>query len=82
MPGVSARGTYLIIAEALRNEIQADPESSILPSEAKLMEFHGVSRNTIRRALKTLEAEEVSSLLRGSGGAWSRKVTGGRSRNA
>ncbi|MFD5817801.1 GntR family transcriptional regulator [Streptomyces sp. NPDC127038] len=57
MPQGSPRGTYLVIADALRNEIQAESGSGDLPSEADLMTSYGVSRNTIRRALKVLEAD-------------------------
>ncbi|MGW1064460.1 GntR family transcriptional regulator [Streptomyces aureus] len=59
MPEVSPRGTYLIIAETLRHQIEEGSGSGSLPSEADLMESHGVSRNTIRRALKVLEADGV-----------------------
>jgi len=59
VPEASPRGTYLIIAEALRSEIQAADGRDILPSEADLMDSHSVSRNTIRRALKVLEADGV-----------------------
>lgn len=58
MPEASPRGTYLLIADALRREIdQGRLKGSTLPSEAALMKAHGVSRNTIRRALKALESE-------------------------
>ncbi|MPY63696.1 GntR family transcriptional regulator [Streptomyces spongiae] len=56
MSEASPRGTYLVIAEALRKEIK---EGEPLPSEAALMRSHSVSRNTIRRALKVLEADGV-----------------------
>ncbi|MFF5028557.1 GntR family transcriptional regulator [Streptomyces collinus] len=59
MSEASPRGTYLVIAEALRKEIQAGESLDALPSEADLMRLHDVSRNTIRRALKALEAEGV-----------------------
>ncbi|MFF6992199.1 GntR family transcriptional regulator [Streptomyces sp. NPDC010273] len=67
MPEASPRGTYLVIAEALRNEIQAEPGSDTLPSEADLMDSHSVSRNTIRRALKVLEADGVVESAPGIG---------------
>ncbi|MFF3841275.1 GntR family transcriptional regulator [Streptomyces sp. NPDC001930] len=57
MPEASPRGTYLVISEGLRKAIEEGQISDALPSEANLVESHGVSRNTIRRALKTLEAE-------------------------
>ncbi|MGW3372759.1 GntR family transcriptional regulator [Streptomyces hydrogenans] len=56
----SARGTYLVIAESLRKKIEegAFPAGS-LPSEAALGAAYQVSRNTIRRALKSLENQGV-----------------------
>ncbi|MET9082084.1 winged helix-turn-helix domain-containing protein [Streptomyces sp. NPDC004237] len=67
MPEASPRGTYLIIAETLRSEIQAGQGGDSLPSEADLMDSHGVSRNTIRRALKVLEADGVVESAPGIG---------------
>lgn len=78
MPQGSPRGTYLVIAETLRNEIQAESGSGTLPSEAVLMDSHGVSRNTIRRALKLLEADGVVESAPGIG--W-RVVRGGDRRS-
>ncbi|WP_367320804.1 winged helix-turn-helix domain-containing protein [Streptomyces sp. HUAS ZL42] len=78
MPEASPRGTYLVIAEALRNEIEAEQGSGALPSEAEFMDMHGVSRNTIRRALKVLEAEGVVESAPGIG--W-RVVRGGDRRS-
>ncbi|MFF0850134.1 winged helix-turn-helix domain-containing protein [Streptomyces sp. NPDC003280] len=67
MPQASPRGTYLVIAEALRAEIQEREGTGTLPSEAELMRSHGVGRNTIRRALKVLEAEGVVESAPGIG---------------
>ncbi|WP_354597411.1 winged helix-turn-helix domain-containing protein [Streptomyces sp. JL1001] len=78
MPEASPRGTYLIIAETLRNKIQAEQGSDTLPSEADLMDSHNVSRNTIRRALKVLEADGVVESAPGIG--W-RVVRGGDRRS-
>lgn len=64
----SPRGTYLLIAEALRQEIQvAKDGDGALPSEADLAQQHGVARNTIRRALKVLEADHVVESVPGTG---------------
>lgn len=63
----SPRGTYLVISEALRKAIEEGEISDALPSEADLMRTHGVSRNTIRRALKVLEAEGVLESAPGIG---------------
>ncbi|MFE2423643.1 GntR family transcriptional regulator [Streptomyces hokutonensis] len=64
MPEASPRGTYLVIAELLRKEIV---EGKPLASEAALMGAYEVSRNTIRRALKTLEADGVVESAPGIG---------------
>ncbi|WP_369190214.1 GntR family transcriptional regulator [Streptomyces sp. R08] len=78
MPEASPRGTYLVISEALRKRIGADATADVLPSEADLMAEHGVSRNTIRRALKVLESEGVLESAPGIG--W-RIVRGGDRRS-
>ena len=57
MSGASPRGTYKVIAEVLRDDLDRDGTTGPLPSEAELMRLHAVSRNTIRRALRVLEAE-------------------------
>ncbi|MEV7144399.1 GntR family transcriptional regulator [Streptomyces tauricus] len=67
MPEASPRGTYLVIADALRNEIEAGGGAGALPSEANLMRSHGVARNTIRRALQALEADGVVESVPGIG---------------
>ncbi|WUW24032.1 winged helix-turn-helix domain-containing protein [Streptomyces sp. NBC_01463] len=68
MPEVSPRGTYLLIADALRKDIEhGQLKGSGLPSEAALMKAHDVSRNTIRRALKTLESERLITSVPGAG---------------
>ncbi|MFE5969348.1 GntR family transcriptional regulator [Streptomyces sp. NPDC056463] len=51
MPESNPRGTYLVIAEALRKNIREGSITDALPSEAALMAAYRVSRNTIRRAL-------------------------------
>ncbi|MFF5298247.1 GntR family transcriptional regulator [Streptomyces sp. NPDC013161] len=67
MPQASPRGTYLQVSEALRQQIELHDEDGALPSEAALMRAHGVSRNTIRRALKVLEADGVVESAPGVG---------------
>ncbi|MFF0218283.1 GntR family transcriptional regulator [Streptomyces vinaceus] len=67
MPEASPRGTYLIISEALRKGIAGGEIADALPSEADLVSAHGVARNTIRRALKVLEAEGVVESAPGIG---------------
>ncbi|XUL91092.1 GntR family transcriptional regulator [Streptomyces galilaeus] len=66
MPQASPRGTYLQVAEALRQEIESG-DADAVPSEAALMGIHGVSRNTVRRALKVLEADGVVQSAPGIG---------------
>ncbi|MFF4089777.1 GntR family transcriptional regulator [Streptomyces nigra] len=63
----SPRGTYLVIAEALKRDIEALEAEHPLPSEATLMAAHGVSRNTIRRALRLLEEGGVVRAIPGVG---------------
>ncbi|MGQ4367485.1 winged helix-turn-helix domain-containing protein [Streptomyces violaceoruber] len=67
MPQASPRGTYLVIAEALRAEIQEGEGIGTLPSEADMMRSHGVGRNTVRRALKVLEADGIVESVPGIG---------------
>ncbi|MFG2542223.1 GntR family transcriptional regulator [Streptomyces sp. NPDC048594] len=67
MPEASPRGTYLVIAEALRTEIRGGEGADTLPSEAEMMRSHGVGRNTIRRALKVLEADGLIESAPGIG---------------
>jgi DNA-binding FadR family transcriptional regulator len=67
VPEASPRGTYLVIAEALRNEIAEGEGIDTLPSEGDLMRLHGVGRNTIRRALKVLEADGLVESAPGIG---------------
>ncbi len=67
MSEASPRGTYLVISEALRKGIGDGEIVDALPSEADLVRSHGVSRNTIRRALKVLEAEGILESAPGIG---------------
>ncbi|WP_145904065.1 GntR family transcriptional regulator [Kitasatospora viridis] len=63
----SPRGTYLQIAEALRVQVGDGTHGSRLPSEAKLMETHGVGRTTVHRALAVLERDGLISSQPGVG---------------
>ncbi|MDU8994524.1 GntR family transcriptional regulator [Streptomyces mirabilis] len=67
MPQASPRGTYLQVSESLRQKIEGGEAGDALPSEAALMRAHDVSRNTIRRALKVLEADGVVESVPGIG---------------
>ncbi|MEU9415363.1 GntR family transcriptional regulator [Streptomyces sp. NPDC048272] len=51
----SPRGTYLVIADALRTRIADGAYAEGLPSEAEIGREFGVARTTVRRALRTLE---------------------------
>ncbi|MFF5918941.1 GntR family transcriptional regulator [Streptomyces flavochromogenes] len=61
------RGTFLVVSESLKGEIDGKDEGSSLPSESTLMEMYGVSRNTVRRALKELEKEGLIASVPGLG---------------
>ncbi|MFF4009776.1 GntR family transcriptional regulator [Streptomyces sp. NPDC001717] len=78
MSQASPRGTYVVISEALRSGIEGGEIVDALPSEADLVSAHGVSRNTIRRALKLLEAE---GLLESAPGIGWRVARGGDRRS-
>ncbi|WP_367320813.1 GntR family transcriptional regulator [Streptomyces sp. HUAS ZL42] len=78
MPQASPRGTYLQVSESLRQQIESGDAGDALPSEAALMSSHGVSRNTVRRALKVLEVDGVVESASGIG--W-RVVRGGDRRS-
>ncbi|MEU4109958.1 winged helix-turn-helix domain-containing protein [Streptomyces sp. NPDC027717] len=78
MSQASPRGTYLQVSESLRRQIESGDVGIILPSEANLVRSFGVSRNTVRRALKLLEADGVVESAPGVG--WRRAQSGdGRS---
>jgi DNA-binding FadR family transcriptional regulator len=68
----------LQVSESLRQQIESGDIGDALSSEAALMNSHGVSRNTVRRALKVLEADGVVESAPGIG--W-RVVRGGDRRS-
>ncbi|MFJ9343680.1 GntR family transcriptional regulator [Streptomyces sp. NPDC101733] len=67
MSEASPRGTYRVISDALRKRIDDGGIVGALPSEAALVHTYGVARNTVRRALKALEAEAVLESVPGVG---------------
>ena len=73
MASTSPRGTYVVIAEALRAEIHSAPSPVDLPSEAELQVRYGVSRTTVRRALQVLKAD---GLIESAPGIGSRSRSG------
>ena len=68
-PGPSARPRYVTVADELRAAIAAGQygEGDQLPTESALCERHGVSRFTVREALRRLQAEGLIRRRRGSG---------------
>lgn len=64
----SPRGTFLKIADAVRAQIESDPEMTELPSAAELMRDHGVSRGVALRTFGALQKEGVAEPVRG--GRW------------
>ena len=67
---VRAPKTAELVAKNLRRQIVRGElaEGYSLPSETSLMEFYGVSRPTLREALRVLEAEMLITIHRGSHG--------------
>ncbi|MGX7678452.1 FadR/GntR family transcriptional regulator [Jatrophihabitans sp. DSM 45814] len=68
--------TAEIVASVLRSQIIRGevPEGHMLPSESALVAQFGVSRPSVREALRVLESEELVSIQRGTrGGAKVRK---------
>lgn len=76
MPQASPRGTYLQVAEALRQKIETRQIAEALPSQAALMRTYDVSRSTIERALAALKAEGLIESVQGAG--WFVAGTGDR----
>ncbi|MEU0719332.1 GntR family transcriptional regulator [Streptomyces lavendulocolor] len=68
VPDASPRGTYLLVATSLRLQVEKGLFSNgTLPSESSLTVEYGVSRNTVRRALKVLESERLITPVPGAG---------------
>ncbi|MFD8390532.1 GntR family transcriptional regulator [Streptomyces sp. NPDC059680] len=76
MPQASPRGRYLEVADSLRQEIKEGKVTEDLPSQAKLMSTHRVSRSTIERALGVLKSEGLIESVQGAG--WFVAGTGDR----
>lgn len=68
MPEASPRGTFQQMADALKTQIDDDPEMAALPPVSELMERYAVSRGVVLRAFQVLrrsgDAEPVP------GGRW------------
>ncbi|AEH10992.1 MULTISPECIES: GntR family transcriptional regulator [Protofrankia] len=66
-PAASPRGTFTRVAESLSQRIETRQITGDLPSEAALGAEFGVSRTTIRRALKALAERGVIGSVPGVG---------------
>ncbi|MGW0424459.1 GntR family transcriptional regulator [Streptomyces sp. NPDC003015] len=64
----SPRGTFQHVAEALKSQIEADPEMVEVPSVAAVMNEHGVSRGVVLRAFAVLQKEGAAEPV--PGGRW------------
>lgn len=58
---------YLELKDRILGEYSGAPYFSSLPSEREMCEKYGVSRPTVRKALKLLEEEGTIKVLRGKG---------------
>lgn len=67
MPQGSPRGTYLKVAEALRQQIRSGEITERVPSKADLMRIYGVGESTVERALDALKADGTVESARGAG---------------
>ncbi|MFE5617908.1 GntR family transcriptional regulator [Streptomyces sp. NPDC056524] len=62
---VSPRGTFQKIADALKAQIEADPEMAELPAAGELVRDHGVSRGVVLRAFAVLRKEGMAEPVPG-----------------
>ncbi|MER8221290.1 GntR family transcriptional regulator [Streptomyces sp. NPDC094143] len=64
----SPRGTFLKIADAVKKQIEANPEMAELPSLAEVVRDHNVSRGVALRAFAVLRQEGLAEPV--PGGRW------------
>ncbi|MFJ5732566.1 GntR family transcriptional regulator [Streptomyces paradoxus] len=64
----SPRGTFLKIAEAVKTQIEADPNMTELPSASDLMRNYKISRGVALRAFGALQRDGVAEPV--PGGRW------------
>ncbi|MFF9117257.1 GntR family transcriptional regulator [Streptomyces massasporeus] len=64
----SPRGSFLTVAEALKELIAAEGDMRELPSATQVMQDHGVSRGVVLRAFKVLQNEGRAEPV--PGGRW------------
>lgn len=62
---VSPRGTFLKVADSVKNLIEDDPQMTELPSLAEVMRVHGVSRGVAIRAYGVLRREGLAEPVPG-----------------
>ena len=60
---------YLQLAAILREQIAAGryAPGRAIPSETRLMQEHGLARETVRKAVRVLAAEGIVEVVRGRG---------------
>ncbi|MFJ4981498.1 GntR family transcriptional regulator [Streptomyces coeruleorubidus] len=64
----SPRGTFLKVADAVKAQIEADPDMAELPSAAELMRDYKISRGVALRAFGVLQKDGVAEPV--PGGRW------------
>lgn len=60
---------YLQLAEILRQAVRRGdyPPGRAIPSESRLMQEHGLARETVRKAVRVLAAEGLVEVVQGRG---------------
>ncbi|MFC9031221.1 GntR family transcriptional regulator [Streptomyces arboris] len=61
----SPRGTFLVIADAVKAQIEADASLTELPTAAEIMREYGVSRGLALRVFQVLEEQGVAERVPG-----------------
>lgn len=66
---MAKKAAYLLLYEQLKGDIRAGryPVGEALPTEAELQRMTGVSRTTVRRAMKTLQDDGLVDIRQGRG---------------
>jgi DNA-binding GntR family transcriptional regulator len=63
---MNPRGTYIKIADSLRQEIESDKNIEMAPSQSEIVRRYGVSRGVAIRALAELRSEGMIESVPGS----------------
>ncbi len=68
-PAPTRQAPYAVVKQALKDGLAAGqwPAGALMPSEAELVAQHGVSRMTVNRALRELQAEGLVERVQGVG---------------